>query len=827
MSRWAKQAGVGHRKPTLLFVDYDVPQYDLYAGSRTNFMYLRLLAGMGLDIKFLPMDFERVEPYSTELNKLGVETLDGDWYRDHWEEWLSENGKGIDYVFIHKPDPADTFLSAVRTYTEAAVIYQCHDLHYLRLRRKAAVENDEAMLYEASLYEKIEDFACANSDVVLTFSEVEEKILREKFPRKQIFTVPLFFYDDLPKPDHDFSKRQDLLFVGACSHTPNRDAVTWFCNEVLPLVQEQIPDIVFNVVGAHPTPDVSALDSDRIRILGRVSEDELNSLYQHSRIVVVPLRFGAGVKGKVIEALHHGVPIVSTRIGLEGIPEIDQLVTPRDSAGELAEEIIDLYLAESRLTELSRRGSAFVADRFTSHAASGLMVDILNASMEEASLRRTETTAPEPESAPPRLIAFYLPQYHPIPENDEWWGQGFTDWQNVSAARPLFPGHCQPHVPADLDYYDLRDEETRIAQAEMARHYGIEGFCYYHYWFNGRQLLDRPLQEVLASGKPDFPFCICWANENWTRRWDGFDQDVLMRQDYGEEDDRQHIRSLFPILQDSRYIHVNGRPLLLVYRTEIMPDPARMAEIWREEARRAGIGELFLCRVESFSKCDPQSINFDAAVEFAPDWSNTGPCLNADSKALRGAGPEIDKVCADHLIFDYQALALTMMDKDIPSHKWLRCVTPSWDNTARRKKNACVFHDSSPEKYATWLSRAIRDSEARLLGEERLVFVNAWNEWAEGSHLEPDQKFGRGYLEATQEALASSRFASGSSSGSEQGITSVGQLARKLADCRMRRSELEIRLAQRDQEIEELRKSTSWRITTPLRWVKQRILNMK
>jgi glycosyltransferase involved in cell wall biosynthesis len=790
-------------------------------------MYLRLLAGLGLNVKFLAADFQRVEPYSTELNQLGIETLDGDWYGENWENWLRENGKGIDYVFIHKPDPADAFLSAVRTYTQAAIIYQCHDLHYLRLRRKAEVENDEAMLEEAARYEQIENHIFTNSDVLLTFSEVEEKILQEKYPQKRVFTVPLYFYSDMPNPDHDFSKRQDLLFVGACSHTPNRDAIEWFCKEVFPQVQEQIPEIVFNVVGAHPAPEIAELESENIKILGRVDDDELKKLYASTKIVVVPLRFGAGVKGKVIEALYEGVPIVSTRIGLEGISEIDHLVAPRDTATEFAAEIISLYTSESRLTELSYRGSAFVADRFTTHATSGLMVEILNTSLEEASSRLVNATAYEPEYTPPRLIAFYLPQYHPIPENDEWWGEGFTDWRNVSAANPLFSGHYQPHAPSELDYYDLRNEKTRIAQAELAKQYGIEGFCYYHYWFNGKRLLERPLQEVLESGKPDLPFCICWANENWTRRWDGFDEDVLMRQDYGEEDDREHIRSLFPILQDPRYIRINGKPLLLVYRTEIMPDPGRTAEIWREEARQAGIGELYLCRVESFSKCDPHGINFDAAVEFAPDWSNTGPRLQADSDALQEAGPGIEEVCQDHLIFDYQGLAHTMMAKDTPSYKWIRCVTPSWDNTARRKKDACVFHASSPGKYRAWLSRAIEDTDARLLGEERVVFVNAWNEWAEGNHLEPDQKFGSEYLEATRAALASSRLAYNSSPASAPGILSVGHLAKELADCRMHQGELQIRLAQKDKEIAEMLQSTSWRITTPLRWLKQRFLDMK
>ena len=185
-----------------------------------------------------------------------------------------------------------------------------------------------------------------------------------------------------------------------------------------------------------------------------------------------------------------------------------------------------------------------------------------------------------------RLIAFYLPQYHPIPENDEWWGKGFTDWRNVARAKPLFRGHPQPHLPGELGCYDLRDSRARAAQAALAREHGISGFCYYHYWFSGKRLLERPFQEVLSSRKPDFPFCLCWANENWTRAWDGRNQEIIVEQTYSHEDDRAHIRTLVPAFRDDRYIRIHGKPLFLVYRAEDLPEPARTAAIWREEAQR-------------------------------------------------------------------------------------------------------------------------------------------------------------------------------------------------------------------------------------------------
>ncbi len=200
-----------------------------------------------------------------------------------------------------------------------------------------------------------------------------------------------------------------------------------------------------------------------------------------------------------------------------------------------------------------------------------------------------------------RVIAFYLPQFHPIPENDAWWGAGFTEWTNVRKARPLFPGHYQPHVPADLGYYDLRDPGARQAQADLARAYGIYGFCYYHYWFNGKRLLSQPFDAVLESGKPAFPFCLCWANHHWNRAWDGQATQLLMQQTYSAQDDLAHIRWLAPAFRDARYIRVAGKPLFLVYNASDLPDALRTTSLWRDEAHRLGMGDLFLVKVESFT----------------------------------------------------------------------------------------------------------------------------------------------------------------------------------------------------------------------------------
>lgn len=349
-----------------------------------------------------------------------------------------------------------------------------------------------------------------------------------------------------------------------------------------------------------------------------------------------------------------------------------------------------------------------------------------------------------------RPIAFYLPQYHPIPENDKWWGEGFTEWTNVRKAVPRFPGHFQPHAPGKLGYYDLRSPDARQAQADLAREYGIHGFCYYHYWFNGKRLLETPFNEALRSGKPDFPFCLCWANENWTRRWDGEEREVLMAQDYSHEDDLEHIESLIPAFRDERYIRVNGKPLFLVYKTNLLPDPKKTTEIWREAARKAGIGELYLVRVENwFLGYDPQpeEIGFDAAAEFAPHWGSLGPEVPekiALYDEFRGSNPRI---------YDYDNIMLKMLARQKPDYKMFRGVFPSWDNSPRRKNEPIIFLNSSPEKYAFWLSQIARYTMENFAGDERLVFINAWNEWGEGCHLEPDERYGLSHLEATRLAL--------------------------------------------------------------------------
>ena len=370
----------------------------------------------------------------------------------------------------------------------------------------------------------------------------------------------------------------------------------------------------------------------------------------------------------------------------------------------------------------------------------------LSGSQKKAFIQTFEGQRIEPELPEEvKAIAFYLPQFHPVPENDEWWGPGFTEWTNVTQAKPLFPGHYQPHVPADLGYYDLRLPEVREAQAELARKYGIYGFCYYYYWFAGRRILERPLQEVLESGTPDFPFCICWANENWSRRWDGSENEILLKQEHSEENDISFIHDVIPILKDSRYIRVNGKPILIVYRLSLLPDPSKTAELWRKICRDEGIGEIYLCAVESFGYSNPYKDGFDAALQFPPH----------DVRVLEPANKEIDNLPNDYtgVLYDYEEVVFNELNREAPNYKRFRGVMCSWDNTARKKKAGNVFLNATPEAYELWLRGVVDYTRANLPAGERLVFLNAWNEWAEGTHLEPDRKFGHGFLKATQRAL--------------------------------------------------------------------------
>ncbi len=352
-----------------------------------------------------------------------------------------------------------------------------------------------------------------------------------------------------------------------------------------------------------------------------------------------------------------------------------------------------------------------------------------------------------PKNKPVRLICFYLPQFHAIPENDEWWGEGFTEWSNVRPALPQFEGHCQPRIPGELGYYNLLDPDVQARQVELAKLYGIEGFCFYFYWFGGKRLLEAPILNYLANENLDLPFCLCWANENWSRRWDGLDSEILIAQNHSKDDDLAFIAHVAEYMRDSRYIRVGGKPLLLVYRPSLLPDPKATAARWRNWCRENGIGEVLLAYTQSFETVSPADYGFDAAIEFPPNNSSPPNITESVVPLQEDFGVTV---------YDWKVFVERSERYTNPGYKVFRSVCPSWDNTARRRNFSTVFKNSEPALYQRWLENAIDDTIASHQDpSERLVFVNAWNEWAEGAHLEPDAQYGYAYLQATRNALAS------------------------------------------------------------------------
>ena len=348
-----------------------------------------------------------------------------------------------------------------------------------------------------------------------------------------------------------------------------------------------------------------------------------------------------------------------------------------------------------------------------------------------------------------RLISFYLPQFHPIPENDAWWGKGFTEWTNVSKSKSLFSGHHQPHLPTDLGFYDLRLPESRKAQADMAREHGIEAFCYWHYWFHGKRLIERHFEEVLSSKEPDFSFCLAWANETWSRRWLGEEKDILMPQAYSREDDLSHVRWLLPVFADPRCVKVNGRPMFLIYRPTDLPAPQRTTDLIRSECVRNGLPEPFLIGINSHCwDLDCSTIGFDRTLLFMPQLGNLPEFMNDEPSTTKLERNRRFGVDSDKLkIYDYEEALVSMLgNRSKYSHPVVPSIFVGWDNTPRRSENGIILVNSKPETFGKYLNQLVEEVQEND-PDERLVFLNAWNEWAEGNHLEPDDLNGRSFLE--------------------------------------------------------------------------------
>jgi hypothetical protein len=371
-----------------------------------------------------------------------------------------------------------------------------------------------------------------------------------------------------------------------------------------------------------------------------------------------------------------------------------------------------------------------------------------------------------------RLIALYFPQFHAIPENDAWWGEGFTDWVNVKRGAPQFRGHYQPRVPLGGRYYDQSDKRTLEWQIDLARRHGVSGFCHYHYWFDGKQLLETPTNIMLESPELDFPFCLAWANETWSRRWDGLDHHILQQQTHHPDKElwARHFDYLFRAWSDKRAIQVDGKPMFQVYRSHRIHQLEQMFDFWRELAHRRGLRGLYLVAMKQYEFPMPELLrHFDATMQFQPFESLFSPDFEAN---LQRTGPvrRVFRRLPKGIVEGLRSLrrtfesGLTFNDYDQVWSHILKMEREGgipafpgafvdWDNTARYGERARIFRGASPERFEFWFRQLVQ-ATARRPAPEQLIFLNAWNEWAEGSYLEPDERLGHAYLEAVQRVMA-------------------------------------------------------------------------
>jgi len=352
-----------------------------------------------------------------------------------------------------------------------------------------------------------------------------------------------------------------------------------------------------------------------------------------------------------------------------------------------------------------------------------------------------------------KILSFYLPQYHPIPENNEWWGEGFTEWTNTAKARPLFPGHYQPHLPADLGYYDLRLPDDREAQASLAKEYGLGGFVYWHYWFgDGKQLLERPFAEVLESGKPDFPFCLAWANQSWTGVWHGLGDKVLIEQTYpGKDDYIAHFEHLLKAFHDQRYLRIENKPVFIVFSPQLLPDAGFFTTLWNELAVEHGFEGIYFIGIHfepwNFRGDGFNGTTFHQPSHYLADYRRAHPWksrLNALTDIIFNHAPKR---------FDFEKLANTYQFDRFLETNVMPAIIPNWDNTPRSSRRGWVFENTTPGVFKNHLRAAIKSVKNKP-HDKQVVFVKSWNEWAEGNYLEPDRRWGMGFLEAIREVLS-------------------------------------------------------------------------
>lgn len=524
-------------------------------------------------------------------------------------------------------------------------------------------------------------------------------------------------------------------------------------------------DIVI-VKSGHDSLDWSSGQSsqfDYVYDMGFCSREDVHQLIAHADVLAQP---GADCDfnrhrfpSKIPEYCAMGKPVVVARVFAEALNSPDDVFCLAESGSprSLAESIERVLSSREFATALGAKARAyaeqtFVWARIAQRLEEWLLNHIVAAGHVEGiggSRRHTSRVHLTSDDTEPLVIAFYLTQFHAIPENDAWWGTGFTEWTNVNSAQEQFSGHGIPRSPAPyLPQYDLTDFDVMVRQAALASAFGIGGFCYYYYWFNGKRLLEAPLDNFISSQSPDFPFVLCWANENWTRRWDGRDQDVLMAQTYESGWVEQWFADVLPILQDSRCIHIDGKPMLIVYNVAEIPDPKSVVATWKALAREAGLAGLHVAGVQHIGLPAEWPIlnGCDATVEFPPHLSPDERELLNPAEIV-GMNPYFEGY-----VEDYWTTAQAFMKRTTTMGPWYRGVMPSWDNTPRMGRRSHIYLNSSPDRYEAWLTYSLDYARSAPHGGP-IVFINAWNEWAEGAVLEPNDIWGFSYLAATSRAI--------------------------------------------------------------------------
>jgi glycosyltransferase involved in cell wall biosynthesis len=633
-------------------------------------------------------------------------------------------------------------LKEMPAYASAAIIGVDHRSNPVLHRRFV-----EAAGGYTCLIDRLLEFAPADMPSTVFWPGFEPAFLTSKDHRAQV-------RDALGVAAEDF-----LLVYSGNLHVSTVDDIRSLYAAVALLQRRGYPVRLVRTGWDHADLGLSQETQDEIGImrLGFLPREDVPRLVGAADLLVQPGRPDAfndyRFPSKLPEYLASGVPVVlpDSNIGrvLEDGEEVIKLGA--SDAYDIAAKI-ELFLKDRRLgPRLGARGREFALNNLTWERAARAVLDLYSTVLEHHARRDMSESRPGAQAAtaaagklPVQLVAFYLPQFHPIPENDAWWGKGFTEWTNVVRAPQNFAHHDQPRLPTELGFYDLRVPEILHRQAELAREHGVGGFCFYYYWFDGERLLEKPLDLWLQAG-PDFPFCICWANEPWSRRWDGSEAEVLMPQDYAEGFAEKFIHDILPILKDPRYIRVNGEPLLMIYKAVDLPDPDAVIATWRRIARENGIDGLHIVATQSFGISDPRPYGMDAAVEFSPP--HVGRML-LDPQRIAGVDPEFTGY-----LEDYIAVASNSIAAQKPDYTWYRGLFPRWDNTARRKRAGHILINESPKAYAYWLRHLVGEALMRKHETAPLIFVNAWNEWAEGAYLEPDETYGRAWLEVTREAL--------------------------------------------------------------------------